>query len=243
MRCSISILCTLLFLLAELELTSAAIDTSLALKQTSLLASYCQVLIMSEGNTFIHNAVAEVQHALQHRLRGSAGQDDPFAVGQSALLKFFTQNLRSEQKQRMVGQAQEYIDNAVGDLFLMALWGLVMLSPREARGLTVEALQAQGAANPEEEADALMTEQDESKAVVPPMLALPIPTYYFARDERVSACFVERVRLLDEASYTRARNTVLASNRARSVALELATMGRTHSTQRLALLRQLVQPA
>lgn len=200
---------------------------------------------MSEGAVFIHNAVAEVQLAIQHRLRGTGGAshsayDDPFQVALGALLKFFTQNLRSEQKQRVVGQAQEYLDNASGDLILMALWGLIMLTPREARNIMLETLHAQGAADPEERADELMQDDDESQAIVPPALRTPIPAFYFARDERVTSYFEAQVRCLEEHAYPRPRSMAPAIKKACHIAHELALAGRMGSSQRLALLRTLL---
>ncbi|EPQ27395.1 uncharacterized protein PFL1_04933 [Pseudozyma flocculosa PF-1] len=145
-----------------------AIDHSIFTDQTRLLASYMQVLVMSEGSQFLYASISTVQHSLLN----PAGGD---AVGQarSAVLQFVTDALRH--KTDRVAAVKDYVSNATGDLVLMALWDLVKLSPVE-----MQAYNPDGGGGEVEDLGRLL------------------PLFYFARDDRVTAAFVERTTRLDK---------------------------------------------
>ena len=132
-----------------------AMDHSIATDQTRLLASYLQVLVMSEGTSFLLHAIADVQHALASR------SSDPVNQARTAVLQFITDGLRH--KSDRVAAVRDYVDNATGDLILMAVWDLIKLPTGKAH-------------------ESSLTE--------------PLPLYFFARDERVTSHFIERVEAL-----------------------------------------------
>ncbi len=141
-----------------------AIDHSIVQDQTSLLASYLQVLVMSEGSPFLTSAIEDVAHCL--KLRFSAGADggaDPVQRSRSQVMQFVTDSLRHRSDK--VAAVKDYIANAQGDLLLMSLWTLVKL-PR-----------SQVAALEGEMAD----------------LGNELPGFFFARDDRVAGNYTARV--------------------------------------------------
>lgn len=106
-----------------------AIDHSISQDQTALLASYLQVLVMSEGSPFLESAIEDVAHCLKSRSEGGA---DPVARARSQVMQFVTDSLRH--KSDKVASVKDYIANAQGDLVLMALWRLVKLGKGQVEG-------------------------------------------------------------------------------------------------------------
>ncbi|SPO20116.1 uncharacterized protein UTRI_00512_B [Ustilago trichophora] len=155
-----------------------AIDHSIFQDQTSLLASYLQVLVMSEGSPFLHAAVEDVAHCLNVRYSASSdGGADPVARSRSQVMQFVTDSLRH--KSDKVAAVKDYIANAQSDLLLMSIWTLVKLSRSQ-----LEAVR-----------QTLQTSSDEELAD----LANPLPMYFFARDDRVASHFVARMGKLERA--------------------------------------------
>ncbi|KAK0548072.1 hypothetical protein OC845_003767 [Tilletia horrida] len=157
-----------------------AIDSSIFKDQTNLLASYMQVLIMSEGLGWVADSTESVQRALENHIRGvSSGEgqvsSNPITVANDCVMQFITVNLRS--KRDRVSSVNDYVSNAVGDLILAAFWQMVLLRPSEVA--------------------------PEAKESMSPDLFSPIPGYIFARDDRVATQYRERIRelrrVLDEA--------------------------------------------
>ncbi|SPO21035.1 uncharacterized protein UTRI_00512 [Ustilago trichophora] len=155
-----------------------AIDHSIFQDQNSLLASYLQVLVMSEGSPFLHAAVEDVAHCLNVRYSANSdGGADPVARSRSQVMQFVTDSLRH--KSDKVAAVKDYIANAQSDLLLMSLWTLVKLS-RSQLEVVRQTLQTNG---DDELAD----------------LANPLPMYFFARDDRVASHFVARMAKLEHA--------------------------------------------
>lgn len=155
-----------------------AIDHSIFQDQNSLLASYLQVLVMSEGSPFLHAAVEDVAHCLNVRYSAiSDGGADPVARSRSQVMQFVTDSLRH--KSDKVAAVKDYIANAQSDLLLMSLWTLVKLSRSQ-----LEAVR-----------QTLQTSGDDELAD----LANPLPMYFFARDDRVASHFVARMGKLEHA--------------------------------------------
>ncbi|KAF9055169.1 hypothetical protein BDZ89DRAFT_1055775 [Hymenopellis radicata] len=122
-----------------------AIDYGLAKSQSDLTASFLQTLIMSEGDKWILNVVANITIALRS---GTSGE--PVKAADSAVRKFATRELgRAE----LIASLEDYVANATIDLLMMAAWNL-----------------------------AIETIQDK-----------PLPTYYFARDDRIYKAFREKL--------------------------------------------------
>ncbi|KDN52667.1 hypothetical protein K437DRAFT_220099 [Tilletiaria anomala UBC 951] len=210
-----------------------AINGSLALEQTSLLASYCQVLNMSEGDMFIEKSIGAVQHALHARIVGGGSSistdsiitsADPFAIARYAVLQYVTEALRS--KKDRIAALEDFISNSVGDLILMSLWDAIRLQTPES---------------------SVLSETEQAAAI--PDLAEPLPTYFFARDDRVSTSFVERVNGLAQAlELVRAHSNVpkikrhaRMLNRANEVSQAFTeSMHRLTSTERLNILHTVI---
>ncbi len=156
-----------------------AIDHSIFQDQTSLLASYLQVLVMSEGSPFLHSAIEDVAHCLAARYSAAAladGGADPVARARSQVMQFVTDSLRH--KTDKVAAVKDYVANAQSDLLLMSLWSLVKL-----RGSQMEAAQK--------------SVGSENELVD---LGNPLPMYFFARDDRVASHFVARVTSLQHVT-------------------------------------------
>lgn len=153
-----------------------AIDHSIFQDQTSLLASYLQVLVMSEGSPFLNSAIEDVAHCLTLRYSAAGALDggaDPVARSRSQVMQFVTVSLRH--KSEKVAAVKDYISNAQSDLLLMALWSLIKLTRSQ-----FEAVQQSLRGSKVDEAEL----RD---------LANPLPSFFFARDERVASNFVARV--------------------------------------------------
>lgn len=141
-----------------------AIDSSLATDQTRLLSSYVQVLFMSEGTAFIADGV----ESLSSSIRSKRG--DPAEEATQMVLRFVNAGLTTGQgsisrrnASSRVASVQDLINNAIGDLLLMALWDCVR--PRKA------------------------SEDDEDTQA--------LPAYFFARDDRVTTVYRQRIEALE----------------------------------------------
>ncbi|CAK9786642.1 uncharacterized protein COLE_02484 [Cutaneotrichosporon oleaginosum] len=105
---------TLKMLRANLKL---AIDNALLPQnQPHLLSSYLQVLIMSEGDSWIHKTA----HDLGLLMRDPDGR--PVAEAEALVRRFATRELRSVPGG--VADVEEYVWNATLDLVIMAAWGV-----------------------------------------------------------------------------------------------------------------------
>ncbi|SJX60491.1 uncharacterized protein SRS1_10114 [Sporisorium reilianum f. sp. reilianum] len=165
-----------------------AIDHSIFQDQTSLLASYLQVLVMSEGSPFLNSAIEDVAHCLTVRFSASSdGGADPVERSRSQVMQFVTDSLRH--KSDKVAAVKDYIANAQSDLLLMSLWTLVKLSRSQLEA--VKQTLGKGTMDEAELGD----------------LANPLPSFFFARDDRVASHFVARwgklVHAIDGSSGTR----------------------------------------
>ncbi|KAJ9476710.1 hypothetical protein PHBOTO_000394 [Pseudozyma hubeiensis] len=161
-----------------------AIDHSIFQDQTSLLASYLQVLVMSEGSPFLHSAIEDVGHCLAQRYSAAGNLDggaDPVARSRSQVMQFVTDSLRH--KSDKVAAVKDYVANAQSDLLLMSLWSLVKLTRSQFEAVQ-QGLGGSGKVGDEAELRDLCN---------------PLPSFFFARDDRVSSNFVARVGRLEHA--------------------------------------------
>ncbi|KAK8850367.1 hypothetical protein IAR55_004285 [Kwoniella newhampshirensis] len=94
-----------------------AIDHSLHSSSPHLLSSYLQVLIMSEGDSFLHRAVYELTLLLRDP------HSRPVLEAETMVRRFCTKELRGVAGG--VGEVEEYVANAALDLVIMAGWSLV----------------------------------------------------------------------------------------------------------------------
>lgn len=152
-----------------------AIDSSLAVDQTDLLASYVQVLVMAQGTAWIDKTLKSVAHELwqwagPHELRQQT-LPRPTHIATTAVMQFMTANFQTRKKrdQLVVAAVDDFVANATSDLVLMGLWSLL----------------------------ARLSKDSES---VPESLRTPLPAYGFARDERITAMFEERVEALRQVA-------------------------------------------
>lgn len=161
-----------------------------------------------KGLSFIHSSV----NLLQRSLRSSA---EYFAAGQlndstgearETILHLVNLDLRKSERPAMaaavtvstsspsgtssssgafdIASVQNLIDNAVLDLILMVLWELVKLDvPLSADGIT--------SGHNNSSSDDIKAD-DETIA----LLNQPLPAYFFARDDRVTTQFCQRLRAL-----------------------------------------------
>ncbi|UZJ52241.1 hypothetical protein CBS101457_001561 [Exobasidium rhododendri] len=173
-----------------------AIDHSIAIDQTRLLSSYLQVLLMSTGQTFIRETIDSVHQALLTHFSGSQisstgtimSSIDPFQVASQAITSFFTESLRTKSQSKDVSQriasVDDLIANCIGDFILMAIWQDVKLHRKELARLEKDEQRA----------------QTESKAEDDELL-IELPTWSFARDDRITTIFSEKIwnlqKLLD----------------------------------------------
>ncbi|WVQ70508.1 hypothetical protein IAR50_000027 [Cryptococcus sp. DSM 104548] len=97
-----------------------AIDYSLHSSSPHLLASYLQVLIMSEGDEFIYKSISDL--ALIFRSPSPLSKSKPVEAAELTVRRFCTKQLREVQEG--VGEVEEYVANAVLDLVIMAVWSL-----------------------------------------------------------------------------------------------------------------------
>ncbi|WVO17558.1 hypothetical protein L204_105253 [Cryptococcus depauperatus] len=93
-----------------------AIDHSLHSTSPQLLSSYLQVLIMSEGDSFLHKATYD----LSLQLRDPASR--PVSAAKEMVRRFCTRELRGVKGG--VGEVEDYVANAALDLVIMAVWSL-----------------------------------------------------------------------------------------------------------------------
>ncbi|ORY35857.1 hypothetical protein BCR39DRAFT_596451 [Naematelia encephala] len=90
-----------------------AIDNALLPSHsTHLLSSYLQVLIMSEGDAWLHKATYDVSLLVR------APDEKPVASAEEMVRRFCTKELRG------AGGVEEYITNAALDLVIMAVWSV-----------------------------------------------------------------------------------------------------------------------
>ena len=142
-----------------------ALDQSVRTDQTALLASYLQVLVMAEGTVWIEHTVT----AIARELRTCGGTRDdrlaalprPVQMAKDAVLHFLTSNMRTRRgrDELFVAAVNDFVDNAAGDLVLMALWEQLRTGSPPGSGQLLE----------------------------------PLPPYAFARDERITQLFLQRV--------------------------------------------------
>jgi hypothetical protein len=121
--------------IAQLKL---AIDAALLpTSDSSLLSSYLQVLIMSEGDAFLHKTIHEI--ALTLRATETDPGARPVSEAERIVKVFCTKELKTFQgfREGQLG-VQQYIANATMDLVIMAEWRLVAdllgLDPLPVRG-------------------------------------------------------------------------------------------------------------
>lgn len=120
-----------------------AIDNSLLpTSDPSLLSSYLQVLIMSEGDIFLNKCIHEVSLAirLSSYIVGTPALDvsaGPVHRADAMVREFCTKELRSVQGGTFGVEA--YIANACMDLVIMGTWALIIEQIPEAEPLPVGA--------------------------------------------------------------------------------------------------------
>ena len=83
---------------------------------SSLLSSYLQVLIMSEGDNWLHKAVYEISLLIRDP------HSSPVKAAEQMVRQFCTKELRGVQGG--VNGVEEYIANAALDLVIMAVWSV-----------------------------------------------------------------------------------------------------------------------
>ena len=132
-----------MWLTVDIVQLKLAIDNSLLpTSDPSLLSSYLQVLIMSEGDIFLNKCIHEVSLAIRLSsyvvgtpvLDVSAG---PVHRADALLRDFCTKELRNVQGGTFGVEA--YIANACMDLVIMGTWALIIEQIPEAEPLPVSA--------------------------------------------------------------------------------------------------------
>jgi len=114
-----------------------AIDQSLLRDDTSLVASYLQVLVMAEGTAWLSKSVKNVAYEVEawaaRKLQEGGVVPQPIQTAHDAISLFLTSHLRMRrQKERVVVAAvDDYVANATGDLVLLALWTRLAPVPSE----------------------------------------------------------------------------------------------------------------
>lgn len=94
-----------------------AIDNALLPAQHAhLLASYLQVLIMSEGDSWVHRSA----HDLGLLMREAASE--PVREAEALVRRFSTKELRGVPGG--INDVEEYVANAAIDLVILAAWGV-----------------------------------------------------------------------------------------------------------------------
>ncbi|KAK6906830.1 hypothetical protein L486_04446 [Kwoniella mangroviensis CBS 10435] len=91
-----------------------------------LLSSYLQVLIMSEGDSFLYKSIHEISLLLRSSTSASAVAGEnvkPVKEAGNIIRKFCTKELRGVKGG--IGDVEEYIANATLDLVIMSAWSLV----------------------------------------------------------------------------------------------------------------------
>ncbi|KAM0752831.1 hypothetical protein T439DRAFT_323439 [Meredithblackwellia eburnea MCA 4105] len=92
-----------------------AISYGIQSSQTDLISSYLQVIVMSEGDRFIHESTNKVALALR---AGAVGK--PVASAGKVIDKWVSKEL----KEKEVASVGEYVANATADLVLLGLWSI-----------------------------------------------------------------------------------------------------------------------
>lgn len=205
---------------------------------------------MSSGQTFIRETVESVHQSLLSFLSGSQvsssgkimSNTDPFQVASQAITSFFTDSLKTKSQLKDVSQriasVDDLINNCVGDFVLMAIWHDIHLHRNELARLD----------KAEQRQDVENRAQDEE-------LMSELQTWFFARDDRVTTIFLERVwnleKVLDliewqgkghrSTSATRGPRNARIWHCAKAVVEQFGTQKkRLGSTDRLALLRSIL---
>lgn len=173
-----------------------------------------QVLLISGGAAFIDDSVSSLRTSI-HSLYGTASSrsgsstiipstHSPTNESRTYVLQFVNEGLK---KRERVAAVHDLVENATGDLVLMALWEIVRLTSQEVATLS--------------------SSSSSSTSVDPSLLedlSSPLPPYFLARDDRITGAFLERlnslVRLLDSPSCTVKRRGT-EWTRTRGVAEEL----------------------
>lgn len=160
---------------------------------------------MSEGSSFIHSSIQSVSRSIQSRLSSKTSHgdlivnEDPIQVARDLVLRFVTENLRAksgsstttsvntgssssnpsriEATASRVASVDDYVANSTGDLLMMSFWSLIKLKHSE-----LKLLQDQ-----ENSTKSLSTKINVME------LSRDLPSYFFARDDRVTSHFIERV--------------------------------------------------
>ncbi|KAG9009895.1 hypothetical protein FRB94_011341 [Tulasnella sp. JGI-2019a] len=94
-----------------------AIDNSLLLDQSDLIASFLQTLIMSEGDRWLSNQIFQVSLAL----RAEPREGKPVTTAGEAVRSFATRELG---KAKAIAALDDYVANATADLLMMAAWSM-----------------------------------------------------------------------------------------------------------------------
>ncbi|KAJ7164432.1 hypothetical protein C8R46DRAFT_953113 [Mycena filopes] len=117
---------------------------------TTLAASFLQVYIMSKGQSWLADTIAQIAIALRSTTPG-----EPVALAGYGVRRYAGRMLKQDE---MIAALEDYIGNATADLLMMAAWECVcQAAPDDMDTLT------------------------------------PIPSHYFARDERVFNAFCEKL--------------------------------------------------
>lgn len=148
---------------------------------------------MSTGQSFIRETIDSVHQALVTLFSGSQvsstgkimSNTDPFQVALQAITSFFTDSLKTKSQLKDVSQriasVDDLIDNCVGDFIVMAIWQDIQLYKKELARIENEEKRKQ--ADTSSENDQLLVE---------------LPTWSFARDDRIISLFTERVWNLEK---------------------------------------------
>ncbi|SCV71867.1 BQ2448_4561 [Microbotryum intermedium] len=100
-----------------------AITQGLISEDTSLLASFLQVIVMSEGEKWLQKAGHDVALACR---AGPPGR--PVSAATTLIDKWVSRELQKTQ----IAAVGEYVSNSIGDLVLLGLWSIVMdILPKE----------------------------------------------------------------------------------------------------------------
>lgn len=142
---------------------------------------------MSTGQTFIRETTDSVHQALLTHFSGSQisstgkimSNTGPFQVANESITSFFTESLKTKSQlkdvSKRIASVDDLIANCVGDFILMAIWQDVKLHKKELAKLEKQdqRIQMQNRAEDEE-------------------LLIELPTWSFARDDRITTIFSER---------------------------------------------------
>jgi hypothetical protein len=143
---------------------------------------------MSTGQTFIRETTDAVHQALLTHFSGSQisssgkimSNTDPFQVASQAVTSFFTESLKTKSQLKDVSQriasVDDLIANCIGDFIVMAVWKDIQLYRKELARLEKEEQRTQMEKRAED--DELFNE---------------LPTWSFARDDRITTIFQDRV--------------------------------------------------